>query len=341
MAVHTIKKGLDLPINGAPEQTIDDGPKMTRVAVMNDDYPFMKPRMLVKVGDTVKRGQPLLEDRKTEGVIFTSPGGGEVVAINRGERRKLQSVVIALADDEDEVTYTHYSGAPVGDLNGDQVRDLLVESGLWTALRQRPFSKVPSPTESCHSIFVTAMASSPLAPDMDVVMKGREDEIKAGLTVLSKLTEGKVWLCRRPGSTIDGGKVPRLSVEEFAGPHPAGLVGTHIHMLDPVSRAKTVWYTNIQDVAAMGALFTTGKLDVTRVVAVAGPVVKKPKLLRTRLGASTAELTAGALHDGEHRVVSGSVLSGNKAQGEIFGYVGRYHHTVSCLAEDRERVFLG
>ncbi|MBH23013.1 MAG: NADH:ubiquinone reductase (Na(+)-transporting) subunit A [Myxococcales bacterium] len=341
MAVHKIKKGLDLPITGAPAQKISDGPKVTRVAVMNDDYPFMKPRMLVKVGDQVKRGQPLFEDRKTEGVVFTAPGGGEVVAVNRGERRKLESVVIALSGDEGEVQYTHYSGSPVGDVSGEQARALLVESGLWTALRQRPFSKVPSPSESCHSIFVTAMASDPLAPDMDVVMAGRQEQITAGLTVLSKLTEGPVWLCRKPGSKIDAGGAPRVSVEEFTGPHPAGLPGTHIHTLAPASRTRTAWYLNIQDVAAIGALFTTGKLDVERVVSLAGPVVKEPKLLRTRLGASTAELTAGALQGGENRIVSGSVLSGHKAQGDVFGYIGRYHQTVSCLAEDRERVFLG
>lgn len=341
MALHKIRKGLDLPIQGAPEQSIEDAAAVTHVALMNDDSPFMKPRMSVVVGDKVKLGQILFEDRKTEGVRYTAPAAGEVVAINRGDRRKLESLVIKVDSEEESTAFEHYKGAEVDSLTGQQVRDLLQESGLWTALRQRPFSKIPSPTQECRSIFVTACDSNALAPDPDVVLKGHEEDLKAGVKALCKLTEGKVFFCRRAGSNLDPGQGAQVQVEDFAGPHPSGLAGTHIHMLDPVSSAKVVWYIGYQDVVAIGKLLSTGKLWTERVVAVAGPAASKPRLLRTRLGASIDQVVTGQLKDGEVRTISGSVLSGRTASGEVFGYLGRYHNQVSCLHEDADRVFLG
>lgn len=349
MAVHRIKKGLDLPISGEPIQEIDQGPPVHRVALLAQDYQFMKPRMHAAVGDRVKRGQLLFEDRKTEGIRFTSPGAGTVVAINRGERRSLQSLVIELSDgeregrpkDDDFQPFASFVGREDSSLDGDQIRALLVESGQWTALRTRPFSKVPGPTEVCHSIFVTAMDTSPLAADPEVVMAGRLDDFNLGLEVLTKLTDGRVYLCCSPGSALGAARIDGVQVEYFEGRHPAGLAGTHIHTLDPVNRDKAVWFVGYQDVAAIGALFATGRLDVRRVVALAGPVVKRPRLLATRLGAAMAPLVEGELEPGINRVISGSVLHGFTASGEVFGYLGRYSNQISCLAEDRERKFLG
>ncbi len=341
MATHNIKKGLDLPITGAPVQTIEDGPRISRVAIVNDDYPFMKPRMHVVVGDEVKQGQLLFEDRKTEGVRFTAPAAGKVVAINRGERRVLQTLVIEVADKEEHVEFGSYKGKAVAGLDAKDVRDLLVESGMWTAIRQRPFSKVPSPEDKCQAIFVTACDSRPLAGDVAVALEGRQEDLEKGLEAIKKLTDGKVYFCRAVGSKIGPGSVSGVDVEEFGGPHPSGLAGTHIHMLAPVSNSKLSWYIDAQDVAAIGALFATGRLSTQRVVSVAGPAVSSPTLVRTRVGASIDELTAGRLKDGEVRVVSGSVLGGRKAMGEVHGFLGRYHGIVSCLHEDSERVFLG
>jgi len=349
MAVHTIKKGLDLPISGEPIQTIEAAPRPDSVALLARDYPFMKPRMHVAAGDRVKRGQLLFEDRKTEGVLFTAPGAGTVTAINRGERRAFQSMVIELSEsertgrpgDDDFQTFAAYTGNDVARLGGDQIRGLLVESGQWTALRTRPYSKVPGPAETCSAIFVTAMDTSPLTADPEVVLAGRRDEFDRGLTALTKLTDGAVYLCCRPGSSLAGGEIAGVRVEYFQGPHPAGLAGTHIHLLDPVHRDKTVWFVGYQDVAAIGSLLATGRLDVDRVVALGGPVVKRPRLLATRLGAATDSLIDGELEPGVNRVVSGSVLHGFRASGEIFGFLGRYANQVSCLAEGSEREFLG
>ena len=349
MAVHVVKRGLDLPITGAPEQRVEDGPVVNRVALTAQDYPLMKPRMHCSVGDEVKRGQLLFEDRKADRVPFCAPGAGTVVAIHRGERRTLLSVVLELNErersgattDEDHQAFESYTGKPPAELDGDAVRDLLVESGLWSELRMRPFDRVPSATESCKSIFVTAIDTRPLAADPDVVLAGHEEDFKRGLEALTKLTDGPVFLCKKTGSKISAGGTQGVREEEWSGKHPAGLVGTHIHFLDPASRARPVWHLGYQAVRRIGCLFATGRVDVDHVVSVAGPAVSKPVLLRTRLGASTDELTAGRLQEGEVRTVAGSVLYGRVAAGEELGYVGRYHDQLSCLAEDRARHFFG
>ncbi|MAY79882.1 MAG: NADH:ubiquinone reductase (Na(+)-transporting) subunit A [Deltaproteobacteria bacterium] len=342
MSVHFIRKGLDLPINGVPEQVVHAGAEVSHVAIMADDYPYMKPKMHVRVGDTVKLGQPVMEDRKAEGVVFTAPGAGTVVAIHRGERRRLISVVIELAESgsgEDKHAFSHFNAD--AELDDDKVRALLVESGLWTALRARPHDRVPAITETCSSIFVTAIDSRPHAGDPVLALQGREEDFLRGLGVLEHLTEGKIWLCKKTGAEVPSSKSDRVSVEEFEGCHPAGLVGTHIHALDPVHRGKTVWHVGAQDVVAIGSLFATGTLDVSRVVSLAGPAANTPRLLKTRLGASIDQLVSGETGEGEIRVVSGSVIGGRQAMGEQEGFLGRYDMQISVLTENREREFLG
>ncbi|WP_341503133.1 Na(+)-translocating NADH-quinone reductase subunit A [Gallaecimonas sp. GXIMD4217] len=335
----TIKKGLDVPISGTPEQKIHDGHAVKTVAVLGEEYVGMRPTMFVREGDTVKKGQAIFEDKKNPGVKFTAPAAGKVVAINRGARRVLQSVVIEVEGNE-EITFNAVDAAKLAELDRKQVVDQLVESGLWTALRTRPYSKIPAIDAAPRSIFVTAMDTNPLAADPAVVIKGQEAAFQQGLTILSLLTEGKIFVCKAGGAAIPGSDIARVETHEFAGPHPAGLVGTHIHFLDGVSASKSVWHIGYQDVIAFGKLFVEGKLSVDRVVSLAGPAVKKPRLVRTQLGASLAELTAGELADGENRIVSGSVLSGNTAHG-VHGFLGRYHVQVSVLAEGREKHFMG
>lgn len=333
-----IRRGLDLPISGSPEQVIHDGPKVNSVAVIGFDYVGMKPTMAVKEGDRVKLGQLLFSDKKTEGVLYTAPAAGIVSAINRGERRVLHSVVIDIDGDEQE-TFARYGVNELEQLDRSAVVDNLVNSGLWTALRTRPYSKVPAPAaDAPNSIFVTAMDTNPLAVDPALVIAERSEDFINGLKVLKRLTEGAVHLCIAAGSQIAGGDVAGVQANSFAGPHPAGLAGTHIHFIDPVSTRKTVWTIGYQDVMAIGALFTTGSLDIRRIISLAGPQVEKPRLLRTRLGACLSELTAGQLKAGDNRIVSGSVLSGRNAKGD-FAYLGRYHSQVSVLLEGRQREF--
>ncbi|NRH29257.1 Na(+)-translocating NADH-quinone reductase subunit A [Pseudomonas sp. MS19] len=331
-----IKRGLDLPITGEPVQRIEAARPVRSIAVVGFDYHGMKPTMNVQVGDRVKLGQILFSDKKTPGVVYTAPGAGVVSAIHRGEKRILQSVVIDLDGDEQE-TFAQYPSAQLVALESAQVRENLQQSGLWTALRTRPFSKVPAVDAVPSSIFVTAIDTHPLAADPAVVIAEYAADFEDGLKVLSALA--KVFVCKAEGANIPGDKLSNVQAESFTGPHPAGLAGTHIHFLDPVSATKSVWSIGYQDVIAIGKLFTTGQLWVERVVALAGPVVTKPRLLRTRLGASLQELTAGELEPGENRVISGSVLGGRTAQG-AFAFLGRYHQQVSCLVEGNDREML-
>lgn len=337
-----VKKGLDLPISGAPAQNIDAAAKVGSVAVLGGDYVGMKPTMLVSEGDRVRLGDPLFEDKKTPGIIYTSPGCGEVTAINRGARRVLQSVVIRLDEqgNDDEKVFTAFAADKLPGLAREVVQDQLIQSGLWTALRTRPFSKVPVPGSEPRSIFITAIDSNPLAANPEVIIDQRRDDFIHGLQVLTCLTDGKLFLCKAPGAKIPVIDHSRLQVEEFAGRHPAGLVGTHIHFLDPVDAQSRVWHLGYQDVMAIGSLFTSGRLNVERVVALGGPSVKNPRLLRTRAGANTDDLLTGQIKEIESRAISGSVFSGRRAAGWAT-YLGRYHTQLTVLPEGRERKFLG
>jgi Na+-transporting NADH:ubiquinone oxidoreductase subunit A len=339
MGLIKIKKGLNLPITGEPEQVLSKSNLAQKVALLGDDYVGMRPTMAVKVGDKVKLGQLLFTDKKIAGVKYTSPGAGDVIEVNRGKKRKFLSVVIQLKG-SDEITFTSYTEEQLENIKRDDVVHRLIESGMWTCLRSRPFSKVANPETTPNSIFITAMDSNPLAPAVDKIVEGNKHNFLNGLKIISKLTEGKVFLCKYPETEIPVPEIKNIQVEEFDGLHPAGNVGTHIHFLDPVSRKKTVWHIDAQDVIATGVLFTTGKINVERVISLAGPGVSNPRLIRTRIGASVEDITAGELKNGENRIVSGSVLSGHTAAGPT-AYLGRYHQQISVLAEGRKRVFFG
>jgi len=335
-----IKKGLDLPISGAPEQTITDGKPIRHVALIGFDYNGMKPTMAVKEGDRVKRGTLLFTDKKTEGVRYTSPAAGVVKEINRGERRVFQSIVIEVDGDEVE-TYARYNDSDLAGLERQQVVDNLVESGLWTAFRTRPYSKVPEIDSAPNSIFVSVMDTNPLAADPTVIIGENSKAFEKGLTIISRLTNGKVFVTGKPGANVSVPKADNIEVHQFDGVHPAGNVGTHIHHLDPVSASKTVWSINYQDVIDIAKLFETGEVPVERIVAIAGPKALKPRLVRTRLGASLPELLDGEIAtDCEVRAISGSVFGGRRGDGPC-AYLGRFANQVSVLEEGTKREFIG
>ena len=332
----TIKKGLDLPITGGPEQVIHNGPAIKHVATLGEEYIGLRPTMKIKVGDKVQKGQVIFEDKKNPGVKYTALASGTISEINRGAQRVLQSVVIEVEGD-DSVAFAKYDASALDTLDQQLVRDNLIESGLWTALRTRPFSKAPAVDSASAGIFVTAIDTQPLAADPAVIINEHKDDFANGLKVLARLTEGKVYLCKAPGADIPAANA---QVEEFAGPHPAGLVGTHIHFVLPASAKRTVWHVGYQDVIAIGQLFTTGELNTQRVVAVAGPKALKPRLIRTLGGASTTELLVGEAGEGDVRVIAGSILNGKTAVG-AHAYLGRFHHQVSLLEEGRSQDFIG
>ncbi|MCY7296186.1 Na(+)-translocating NADH-quinone reductase subunit A [Alteromonas sp. a30] len=333
-----ITKGLDLPIDGSPQQQISDGPTLSRVAVLGEEYIGMRPTMMVKVGDKVAKGQVLFEDKKNPGVIFTAPLAGTVSEVNRGAKRVLQSVVISVEGDE-KIAFDKFDAANLSNLEREKVQEQLVKSGLWTAIRTRPFSKIPAVGSAPKAIFVSAMDTNPLAANPEVIIAENADDFANGLTVLSRLTDGKVHVGKAPGSNIPTGNSSAQS-NEFAGPHPAGLVGTHIHFIESAGAEKIIWHVGYQDVISIGKLFTTGELDLTKVVSLAGPAAKNPRLVKTIVGASTEDLTKGETEGNEVRVVSGSALHGNHAHG-VHAYLGRYHNQVTLLSEGREKVLFG
>lgn len=334
-----IKKGLDVPLAGAPEQTIEAAPPVSCVGLVGADHIGMKPSMLVEVGERVKLGQPLFEDKKTPGVLFTSPAAGVVAAINRGARRVLQSVVIEVDGDE-AVSFESYAASALPELAREAVRDQLVQSGLWPALRTRPYNKTPPLDSVPSAIFVSALDTNPLAADPAVVIAGQEADFAHGLTVLSRLTDGEIFVSKAPAADLHLPELPQLHMAEIEGPHPAGLVGTQMHFLKPAGASRINWHVGYQDVIAIGRLFTTGQVSVERVVSLCGPVVSRPRLLRTRLGASVDQLLNNQIRDVDARAVSGSVLGGRRAAGWA-AYLGRYDVQVSVIAEHRERELFG
>jgi Na+-transporting NADH:ubiquinone oxidoreductase subunit A len=333
-----IRRGLDLPITGSPNQSIEDGPQVRQVALIGFDYQGMKPTMAVQVGDKVKLGQELFSDKKTPGVIYTAPASGTVSAIHRGDQRVFHSLVIDVEGNE-AVEFAKYPVSELAALSRENVQQNLVQSGLWTALRTRPYSKAPALDSKPSSIFVQAIDTNPLAADPAVVIAAKKDAFSNGLTVIAHLTENKVFVCQAPGVELPKGQGANIVVETFAGVHPAGNPGTHIHFLDPVNARKTVWTIGYQDVIAIGELFVTGQLNTERVIALAGPQVERPRLVRTRLGANLTALVDGQLKAGENRVISGSVFGGRRSHGNLT-FLGRFHNQVSVLLEGREREML-
>ncbi len=335
-----IKQGVDLPIAGAPHQQIDAATAATQVAILGPDFIGMKPTMAVQEGETVAAGQLLFTDKKNDGVRYTAPAAGKVSAINRGEKRALLSVVIDVAGDD-----AQYPTPPTLDQLSDSERtevvDALNGAGLWSSFRTRPFSMVPRLADVPSSVFINAMDTNPLAADPAVIIASFSEDFVAGQEVVARLSGGRVFVVGAEGADIPKASAPYVESATFAGPHPAGLPGTHIHFLDPVSASKTVWTIGYQDVIAIGQFFRTGTPWLERVVALGGPPVNAPRLLRTRLGAAVPELVAGEVAEGNHRLISGSVLTGHTASSGALGFLGRYDTQVSVLPEDSSRHFIG
>lgn len=345
MKYFEIDKGLDLPLAGAPDQRIDPTEKKVEfVAVTGPDYVGMKPTLFVEPGQRVLAGELLFEDKKNPGVKFTAPAAGTVEAVHRGDKRSFRSVVIKpdAGDKADEsVAFEAVAPDDLESYCSCKTQETLVNSGLWTALRTRPFSRIPKIGTTPSSIFVNAMDTNPGAPDPAVIIAERPDDFINGLKVLSRLC-GRIWLCKSPkGIDIPGDDLAAVETAVFDGPHPAGLAGTHIHYLDPVGPGKTVWTIGYQDVMAIGKLFTTGRYPTERVVALSGPMVKTPRLIRTRVGACLYCLTNGELKDGPVRIISGNALCGRTVEGNGLACLGPYVNQITVIGDGNPRELFG
>ncbi|EPE37893.1 Na(+)-translocating NADH-quinone reductase subunit A [Candidatus Photodesmus anomalopis] len=334
----TIKKGLDLPISGNPLQVIDNAKCINKVALLGEEYIGMRPIMHVCVGERVKKAQILFEDKKNPGVKFTAPASGKVIEINRGEKRVLQSVVIKVQGNE-QFFFKKFNSSELVNLDRNIIKSQLVESGLWTAFRARPFSRIPEINSSTKAIFVTAMDTNPLSARPELIINEQKDAFISGLDILSALTEGTVYVCKSSAS-LPRSNQSNVQEHIFNGPHPSGLAGTHMHFLYPVNLKNVAWSINYQDVIAVGKLFLTGILYTNRVISLSGPGVNNPRLIRASLGVNLNEITRNELVSDDVRIISGSVLTGTQAYGP-HAYLGRYHMQVSVLCEDRKKELFG
>ena len=334
-----IKRGLNIPLAGAPSVEVDASLATRAVALLGADYHGMKPTMAVQVGDSVKRGDLLFTDKKCEGVRYTAPAGGRVAAINRGAKRAFQSVVIEVEGD-DAQAFQEYSAEDALELSPEAIKQQLIESGQWTALKARPFGRVADPATAPAGLFITAIDTQPHAPDPEQVIARESDAFALGQMLLANMVSCPVYLCAAPGAQMPVAAHERISRHDFSGPHPAGLAGTHVHFLMGASLQRIAWTIGYQDVIAIGRLFLDGALYTDRVISLAGPAVSRPRLIATRLGADLQALVAGEQDGDDARLVSGSVLGGRGVQSDT-AYLGRYHQQVSLLQEGRERAFMG
>jgi len=332
------KLGLDVPIAGPPRPDIQAS-SVGSVALLPGDYPGVRPVLRVEEGQRVVLGEPLFEDRADPRLRFVSPGSGTVSAIHRGAKRALRAIEVTLEGDDGGGREIVAPG-DVEALPRGRIRDGLLDSGLWSSLRSRPYGRVALPDAVPHALFVTAMDTNPLAPDPRIMIGEYSRDFADGVLALSRLLDGHTYVCCAPGPDLRLPEDPHIRVAEFSGPHPAGLPGTHIHMIAPVSAQRAAWYVGYQDAIAIGRLFRTGQFRTERIIALAGPVVTRPRLLRTRLGANIDDLVQGEIGPGECRVISGSVLAGRPAS-DWAAFLGRYHNQVSVLQEGRDREFLG
>ena len=335
-----VSKGLDIPISGNINSQNINAVSARNVALLGDDYHGLKPTMLVKEGNVVIKGQNLFEDKKNPGVKFTSPVSGKVVEINRGERRAFLSIVIEKnLNSTSEVSFESFKDASV--IPKDLIIKNLIDSGLWTSFRTRPFSKIPKITDLPHEIFISLISSDPLNLDPELYLKHHVEDFNFGLEVISHIPKNCVHISTSIDNNLSKITSDKIRYHEFEGLHPVGLVGTQIHKISPVSINKTVWTINYQDVAMIGKLFKSGSIDTSRTVALCGPQVEAPCLVKTEIGASISEITSGNTLDGNNRFISGSVLCGREAN-SYTNYLGRYNAQVSVLreVEKEDREFL-
>lgn len=333
-----IKKGLNINLEGAAEKITATADPAETIALKPDDFKGLTPKLSVKQGDEVKAGSPVFYDKQRPEIVIPSPVSGEVVEIVRGDKRKIMEVKI-LADKE--VKHLDFGKTNPAQLNREQVVEKLLASGAWSLLRQRPYGIIPSPTAKPKAVFISAFDTAPLATDNDFAVHGQTEVFQAGIDAIAKLTDGKVHLnvngVVKPSEVFTNCK--NVQINKFSGPHPAGNVGIQIHHISPINKGEAVWYLNPQDVLIIGRLFTQGVFDATRLVAVTGSQVVKPKYYKMIAGSSVKNVLKGNVKEGKSRYISGNVLTGTKIPAE--GHLGFYDAQVTVIPEGDEPEFMG
>ena len=335
--VYSIKKGLDIKLIGEAEKTIVDL-NAKRFAIKPPNFIGCFPKLHVKEGDAVKAGTPLFFDKYREEIQFTAPISGKVTEIRRGAKRVMLEVVI---ESDGKFDALDFGKADPDKLDRDAITKRLLDSGVWPMIRQRPYSIIANPADNPKAIFVSGFDTAPLAPDFDLIAHGNGAEFQAGLDVLTKLTDGKVHLNVDAKNTTS--KVflnsKNVQINRFSGPHPAGNVSTHISRVDPLNKGETIWYVGPQEVLSIGRLFTEGKFDATRVFALAGSEITKPKYYKSYVGARITNMVSSNLNGNNCRFISGNVLTGEKIEKD--GFISYYDSMVTVIPEGDHHEFFG
>ncbi len=339
MAEFKIKKGFDIKVLGKPNTTVEEYGSQQIFAVYPSEFEGLKPRLQVKAGDSVKRGDILFNHKKNEKLVFRSPCCGIIKAINLGARRFPAEILIDRAPEEQSVTFETYTRDAVGQLSREQVVDHLLNAGIWPLIKQRPFNKIADPETAPKAVFVNAANSAPFQADFSVVLKGDEEAFQTGLNALAKLTDGKVHLCKSAGSDI--ADFSNVESHTFSGKHPSGNTSVHINRISPIQPNDTVYTVTAQDVVLIGKLLNTGEIPRTKIVALGGPAVKEEfrKHYKVELGATLVPLFEKAIEGEEVRVISGNILWGDPVGTETA--VRFYGSEYTVLEEDRSRHLMG
>ena len=321
---------MDIPLPGKAEKTVSVVASPAFFAVKPVDFPGLVPKLDVRPGDSVKAGSPLFHDKLRPGILYTSPVSGTVRSIERGDRRKMLEVVVEKSGDD----YVDFGKADPESLSAKKIKERLLASGLWPAIRQRPYQVVADPADRPRAVFISGFDTAPLAPDNYFIIENSESSLfLTGIRAVSRLTEGKVHLVldgkRKAPALLE--ECPGVEVSYFSGPHPAGNVGIHIHHLDPVNKGEVVWFVNLQDVISIGRLFTGGRYHPERIVALTGSEVIKPQYYRMLSGSSVENIIKDNINPGKARYISGNVLTGMKISEK--GFLGYYDSQITVIPE--------
>lgn len=331
-----LRKGLNIKLKGVANTELETIPVPATIALKPTDFPGLTPKLMVKADALIKAGDGLFHDKYHPEILITAPMGGKVLSVNRGERRKILEVVI---ETDVKAGSVEFKKADPDSLTGDEIKELLLTSGMWPFIKKRPYGIIASPNDNPISIYISTFDTAPLAPDYNFVMKGQLGTFQTGINALAKLTTGKVVLGVNANSTFS--TIKNVVINTFEGPHPAGNVGIQIHNTNPINKGDVVWTINVQDVLFIGRLFETGKVDFTKIIALTGSEVENPKYYKTVLGTPVAILTDRKLKkaDYKQRIISGNVLTGTKVKTP--GYVGFYDSQVTVIPEGDNYEFLG
>lgn len=331
-----IKKGLDIKLKGESEKITENALSSNVHTLKPKDFHSIIPKLSIKIGEKLKAGESVFYNKSNEEMKFPSPVSGEIIDIIRGEKRKILAIKIQADKDQQ---FFDFGMKDSKKMEANEIKSHLLASGCWPFIMQRPYAVIADPAKTPKAIFISAYASAPLAADYDYVLAGKENELQAAVTALSKLTSGKVHVSvgKNANSPLSG--LSDITLHKVSGPHPSGNVGTQIAKINPVNKGEVVWTVEPQDLVIIGELLLTGKFNAERIIALAGSLVETPKYYKTKIGATISSIVEGKLKEGNSRIISGNVLTGTTQS--LKGTLGYYNNMVTVIPEGDDYEFFG